>query len=50
MRLKAGKKGKGKKLKKGQSSSSNPELKKHRLAAKNRFFSQNTGSLIGLLS
>jgi len=33
--------------KKGQSSSSNPETKKHRNAAKNRFFDTSTGQSPG---
>ncbi|CAH1783394.1 unnamed protein product, partial [Owenia fusiformis] len=38
------KKNKGKRWKKGQSSSSNPEIKKHRQAARNRFHNQNAGT------
>ena len=36
-------KGKKKRWKKGHSSDSNPEAKKHRIAAKNRFFNRNEG-------
>ena len=38
-------KGKKKRWKKGHSSDSNPEAKKHRIAAKNRFFNRNEGKL-----
>ena len=38
-------KGKKKRWKKGHSSDSNPEARKHRLAAKNRFFSRGEGRL-----
>ena len=37
-------KGKGKRWKKGHSSTSNPESKRYREAAKNRFFSKNEGN------
>ena len=37
-------KGKGKRWKKGQSSSSNPQIKTYREAAKNRFFQTSTGA------
>lgn len=35
---------KGKRWPKGQSSSSNPEIKKHRELAKSRFFQENLGN------
>lgn len=40
------KKGKGKRWKKGQSSSSNPDIKTYREAAKNRFFQTPKGILV----
>lgn len=39
------KKGKGKRWKKGHSSSSNPDIKTYREAAKNRFFQTSKGIL-----
>ena len=41
-------KGKKKRWKKGHSSDSNPEAKKHRIAAKNRFFNRNEGSCVSV--
>ncbi len=41
-------KGKGKRWQKGHSSSSNPETKKFRDAAKSRFFQENLGKLYSL--
>jgi ribosomal RNA-processing protein 12 len=39
-------KGKGKRWKKGHSSSSNPEIKQHRNVANSRFFQEHPGKLM----
>jgi ribosomal RNA-processing protein 12 len=39
-------KGKGKRWKKGHSSSSNPEIKRHRNVAKSKFFQEHSGKCI----
>lgn len=43
-------KGKAKRWKKGHSSTSNPEKKKHRDAAKNRYFNKSDGVYADILS